>query len=250
MFISDSKEDKALLSRADDIVSISTVRGRPCFLGFLNEREAYILKNYLSWNSDNITFYGGYDDAKRTVLCCCNHHINKEEFPVKAVYFKYRTVDKLTHRDFLGALMSLGIQRHCVGDILVGDGYCVCYVSSEIYDFVVTQITKIGKVGVTIVKKSDCKVSFKQDICELLYTVSSMRLDVVVAAITGESRTKTASIISSGLVFVNYLENKNFSYKMVIGDILTIRGNGKFIIKEIKGVTKKGRLKLLVEHFR
>ena len=132
MYTSNSKEDNLFLSRADDVVALSSMRKKPCFFGFLNEMESYILQEYLSWNSENIYFYGGYESAKRVMLCCSENHITEDDFPVKAVYFKYRTADKLSHRDFLGALMSLGIERSCVGDILVGEGYAVCYALKQL----------------------------------------------------------------------------------------------------------------------
>lgn len=250
MFISDSKDDKVLLSRVDDTVSLCSVRNKPCFLGFLNEREAYIIKDYLSWNSENIYFYGGHENAKRTILCCSNFDVSEEEYPIKAVYFKFRTVDKLSHRDFLGALMSLGIERDCVGDIMVGDGYAVCYVKSDIYDFVTSQLFKIGRVGVNIIPKEQCKIAFEEKTEVLTFTVSSLRLDVIVSAITGFSRNKTNTFILSGKVFVNYIENQNFSHKINSGDILTVRGFGKYIIKELVGETKKGRLRIIIEHLR
>lgn len=250
MFTSNSKEDCVLFSRADDIIALSSVRGKPCFLGFLNEREAFLLKEYLSWNSDNIHFYGGYDNAKRTMLCCCDYAVDYDDFPVKAVYFKFRTVDKLSHRDFLGALMSLGIERNCIGDILVGEGYAACYVKSEIYDFITSQIFKIGNIGVNIISKEKCNISFEEKTELNTYIVSSMRLDVIVAAVTGLSRSKTNTVILSGKVFVNYCENQNFSALINENDILTIRGYGKFIIKDLAGETKKGRLKIIIEHFR
>lgn len=250
MFISNSKEDRALLSRADDVVTLSAVRGKPCFLGFLNEREAYILKDYLSWNSENTYFFGGYDNAKRTMLCCCDYDVSVEEYPIKAVYFKFRAVDKLSHRDFLGALMSLGVERSCVGDILVDEGYAVCFVKAEVYEFVTSQIFKIGKVGVSLTTKDKCKISFEEKTEDLSFIISSLRLDVITSSITNLSRSKTNSLILSGKVFVNYQENKNYSYKLTIGDIISIRGYGKYIIKELTGETKKGRLKIIIEHFR
>lgn len=250
VYISNSKEDKALVSRADDIVTLCSVRNKPCFLGFLNERDAYILKEYLSWNSENIYFFGGYNNAKRTFLCCSNYGVDEDDYPIKAVYFKFRTVDKLSHRDFLGSLMALGIDRSCVGDILVGEGYAVCYVKSEIYDFVTSQIFKIGKVGINIIPKEKCNFTFEEKTEELFYTVSSLRLDVIVSAITGLSRNKTNDFIISGKVFVNYQANQNFSHKISQGDILTVRGFGKYIIKELAGETKKGRLRIIIEHFR
>lgn len=250
VFTSDNKEYKTLISRADDVVNLSLLRHKPCFFGFLNEREEYILKNYLFHSPANITFYGGYDGAERKMLCSFEYNIKNSDFPISEVYFEFRKYDKLSHRDFLGSLMALGIERSCVGDIIVNDGCAVCYVKDEVFEYIKLQISKIGRVGVKISSKDKCNISFKKETEEKVFTVSSLRLDVVVAGITGLSREKTASLILSGKVFCNYEENHNVSHKLDFGDILTIRGNGKFIIKRFLGETKKGRLKLLIEHYR
>ncbi len=249
MFISD-KEDKKLISRADDAVRLSSLRHSPVFLGFLNEKEQYILKDYLTWYSGELAFWGGYEYSARNIASFCEYEVERCDYPVEAVCFKYRKTDKLSHRDFLGSLMGLGIERSSVGDIIVGEGQAVCYIKSEIADYVKSQIFKIGRVGVTIIPESECSVSYEKNTEELSIIVSSMRLDAVAAALTGLSRGKTSQLILSGRTAVNYSEVKNVSHFLKENDILTIRGSGKYIIKEQSGLTKKGRLKLIVEHYR
>lgn len=244
------KKDKELYSRADDALRLSSLRRKPCFLGFLNEREQFLLSDYIVKFDCCYRFFGGYGNAVRNILAISEHEVGKEAFPIDAVYFKYRKSDKLCHRDFLGALMNLGIERSSVGDIVVCEGCAVCYVKQEIGDYVRSQISKIGRVGVKIASESVCNITATSDIESLSFVVSSMRIDVIVAAITGLSREKTSALVLSGKIFVNYTENKNVSHILKEDDILTIRGNGKFIIKEQAGVTKKGRLKLIIEHYR
>lgn len=249
MYISDSKEDKVLLSKADDIVSLSLTRKKPCYLGFLNERETYIVKDYLSWSNTNITFYGGYDNALRTVVCSSIGEISQEDFPIKPVYFTFRTCDVLTHRDFLGALINLGIERSCIGDIIVNNGCAVVFVKSDIYDYIISQVSKIGRVGVKTVPVKPKNLEIKQEFENLQFLVSSMRLDVIVAAITNLSRQKVSEMILSGKVYCNYLQTQNVSNKVADNDIISIRGFGKYIIEGKIGLTKKGRIKLSIKHF-
>ena len=248
-FISNN-DDKSLISRVENIIELSLTRHKPCFLGFLNERESYIVQNYFSYCSEYIHFFGGYDNAQRTYLCYSENSVSQEEYPIKAIYYQFRKVDKLSHRDLLGALIGLGIERSCIGDIIVCDGYAVCYVKEEIYDFVLNQLDKVGRAGVKVVDEKSCKITYMDNKEELFVTLTSLRLDVIVAALTGLSREKTKDIIMSQKVFTNYVENQNVSYKLNVCDILSTRGKGKYIIKESMGVTKKGRLKILVEHFR
>ncbi|MBQ5398840.1 MAG: hypothetical protein IIU14_05310 [Ruminococcus sp.] len=244
------KEDRELLSRVDDAVRLSSLRHSPTFLGFLNEREQYIIKEYFSNSECNLSFFGGYDGSKRNIAAFSEYELDPRDYPLKGVYFKFRKTDKLSHRDFLGALMGLGIERSSVGDIVINEGQAVCFVKSELYDYIVSQILKIGRVGVRIVKADECSLIFEDNIEELSVIVSSMRLDAVAAALTGLSRAKTAQLILSGSVAVNYLEAKNVSCILKENDILSIRKCGKFVIKKQSGLTKKGRLKIIIEHYR
>lgn len=249
MYTSD-KDDKELLSRADDAVRLAQIRHKPVFLGFLNEREQYIIRDYLSYSPCNIAFYGGYEGSERNVASFSEDEVDFSEYPIISVYFKFRKSDKLSHRDFLGALMGLGIERGSVGDIIINEGQAVVFVKEEIAHYITSQITKIGRVGVRIVSENECDISFVKNTELLSVIVSSMRLDVIVAALSGLSRDKTAKLILSGKVSVNYNEVKNVSHFLKENDILTIRGSGKFIVKEQSGLTKKGRLKINIEHYR
>ena len=250
MAFTSDKEDKLLLSKADDVLKLSELRHRPEFLGFLNERERYLVESHLSYASDSIGFYGGYEGAKRTFLCAGSYDADYLDYPITPVYFKFRQSDKLTHRDFLGSLMGLGIERDCVGDIIVCKDCAVCFLKSDIADYATSQITKIGRVGVKIVSQEECDIDYSDNIETLSLIVSSLRLDVIVAALKGLSREKTAAFILSGNVFLNYTENKNVSCILKENDILSVRGLGKYIIKNPSGTTKKGRIKINIDHYR
>ncbi len=248
-FTSDS-DAKELLKRVEDLADLSFTRKKPVFLGFLNEREQYIISKAFPYYSSEISFFGGYEGAKRQFLCFSGSEVSKEDFPIGKIFFKYRKTDKLTHRDFLGALMNLGIERSCIGDIVVNEGLTLCFVKDDIKNYIESQISKIGRTGVKTVDDKDCRIDFSDDIESVSLIVSSMRLDVVIAAITKLSREKTADFILSGKAFINYEEVKNVSCILKPEDILTIRGFGKYVIKKQLGTTKKGRLKINIEHYR
>lgn len=249
MFTSD-KDDNNLFSRVDDALSLSQIRHKPSFIGFLNEREQYIISKHFGFANDRIVFFGGYKNAVRKVMCAFDYDVSNEDFPIEKLCYKFRKEDTLSHRDFLGSLMGLGIERSCVGDIIVGDSYAAVFVKSEVSDYIKTQLSKIGRAGVKLIPENECDVSYEPDTEVLSLVVSSMRLDSVVSAITKLSRTKAASLINSGKVFTNYSENCKVSYFLKPDDILTIRGNGKFIIQEQSLITKKGRLKINIVHYR
>lgn len=249
MAFTSDKEDKELLSRIEDLADLSLTRNKPCFLGFLNEREQYIIQENFLFYSSYISFYGGYKNAKRKILCFSQNEEDYSLYPLRPIYFQFRKSDKLTHRDFLGAMMNLGVERDCIGDIVINEGKAVCFVKSEIKNYFRLHISKIGRVGVKIVD-DEPDIDYSDDIEKLSLIVSSMRLDVIVAAITKLSRDKTAALILSGKVFTNYSENKKVSCSIKEEDIISIRGYGKFVIKEQAGNTKKGRIKITVNKYR
>ena len=223
MYTSDN--DKLFLSQLDDGVYLCQQRQKPYFFPFLSERKQAVAKRYLD-SSGFLTyrFYGGYEDSERKVLGLYFYD-EIEDFPVTALEITFRKADKLTHRDFLGALMSLGIERDTVGDILVEDGRCVVFVKSEISSYITSQD-------------------------EQSYVVASLRLDAVVAAVTGLSREKTKQLICSGNVSLNFLPCDNVSKAIESGDSLSIRGKGKYKINGVLGETKKHRTRLSIIHYR
>lgn len=248
MFTSD--KDKLFISKLDDAVYLCQKRQKPYFFSFMSEAEQAQAERYLdSVGFKNYSFFGGYEGSERRVLCL-DHYQDDPDFPIDALEFKFRPADKLTHRDFLGALMSLGIERETVGDILVEDGRCVVFVKSEISEYIRSQISKIGRAGVKISDADVDSLPKGRGVEEKSVIVSSLRLDNVVAAISGLSREKTKNLILSGNVTLNFIECTNISKQVDEGDTLTIRGKGKFKINGVMGETKKHRIRISIIHFR
>ena len=123
---------------------------RPCFLGFLDESQRAQCQDLLKWEKGtSFLFWGGYDQAERTMLGFFPDYLepSAQEFPLEAVTFRYRAGDKLSHRDFLGSFMALGVERDVLGDILVGEGCCVAFLRREMAPYFLDNIRKIGRVG-------------------------------------------------------------------------------------------------------
>lgn len=246
MFTSDLK---LFNSKIDDAVYLCEKRHSPYFFSFLTEEEqAYAEQHLNSVHFTNYSFFGGSDTSERRVLGL--FYDEQTDFPVDAILFTFRKTDKLTHRDFLGSLMSLGIERETVGDILVGDGRAVVFVKSEIKEYIMSQISKVGKVGVTLSDADGSALPQGRGVEEKEYTVSSMRLDNIVSAVSGLSREKAKNLILSGSVSVNHLPCQKISRNTEQGDKLTIRGKGKFEISGVLGETKKHRIRISIIHYR
>lgn len=240
--------DAILRSRIEDTVRLCDKRGVPCFLGFLDLREQAIARQLLhSVSSDTVvSFYGGYYDAERTILAISPSYLPAEDsdYPVCAIAFRYRTQKQLTHRDVLGTLMSVGIRRDSVGDILCGDGLSVAFVRDEVAAYICEQIDRIGGEGVTVVPHYDGELPINAEYESIRDTIASPRLDSVVKALARCSREQAADKIRLGAVSVNHLPTESVTKTVVDGDIVSIRGCGRFYIDQIGPETKKGRLAL------
>lgn len=249
MYISDNV--KELCSKIDDGIELCQRRHKPYFFSFMSETKQYQAQQHLkSVCFENYLFFGGYKNSERKILGLFYDSLDEDSFPLSALEFSFRRCDKLTHRDFLGALMSLGIERETVGDILVEDGRCIVFVKSELEDYISSQIFKIGNVGVKIKPADLSDIPKGRGISENTLVVSSLRLDNIVAAVCRLSREKTRQLILSGSVCVNYAETKNVSCNLKPDDVFSIRGKGKFILRAVFGTTGKGRLKISVLYFR
>ena len=249
MFTSD--DDKQLIAQLNDGIGLCLTRQKPYFMPFMSERkQALLLSELKKAYFDNYLFFGGYGDSERKMLGLFFDEPSESYFPISAIEFSFRKCDKLTHRDFLGSLMSLGIERETVGDILVEDGRAVVFVKTELSDYVKSQISKVGRIGVKVSDADLSKLPQGRGFEEKTYIVSSLRLDNIVAAVCKLSREKTRTVIMSDSACVNFEETKNVSLNLKENDVFTIRGKGKFVLKSILGTTGKGRIRISVIHYK
>lgn len=245
-----SDNDALFISKLDDGVYLCEKRRRAYFFPFLSEREQMLAQRHLEGTGfRSFAFNGGYGSAERKMLGLF-YESREEPFPLCAVGLEFRRSFKLNHRDFLGALMSLGIERETVGDILVEDGRCVIFVKEDIKEYITSQLFKVGNVGVKITPADTENLPQGRGFDEKDCTAASLRLDAVVAAMTGLSREKTKSLILSELVALNYAPCRNISQPVREKDVITVRGKGKFIINGVLGETKKHRIKISIIHYR
>lgn len=248
-------DERFLSAHITDLAEISRRTGVPRFSSFLNEREMIVAKQAArAVNADPI-FYGGYDGAARTI-CGFFEETYAEEmpidnkadlFPLRAVTFSFRNCDKLSHRDFLGAILNLGLERSVLGDILTAEDHAVVF-CLETAAQPMLDLTKIGRVGVKTesgITKELPKAKFET----LDRTVSSLRLDRLVAACANLSGDRSASLIKSGQVQADFSVCLNVSSIVKENTVLSIRGHGRFRIKEIAGETKKGKIRIVIEKY-
>ncbi|MCX7883437.1 MAG: YlmH/Sll1252 family protein [Caloramator sp.] len=208
------------------------------------------LKKVCSEEGVYLTFFGGIGDFERAVGV-----IGNEEYvgsvPVDVVKvsgnFKF---ENLTHRDFLGAILSLGIKREKVGDINLYEEGAQVYLHTEISDYVCFNLKKIKHTGVKTEKINyyDARKRIQQ-FSERKINVASMRLDCIVSSVANISREKASVLIRNGGVKLNYCLCDDSPKKLNEGDMVSIRGYGRFYIDRILGMMNKNRISLSIKKF-
>ena len=239
-----------LTERIDDLLRQSENHSRPQFLGFLRPEEVSSALTVLSRNP-RCMLYGGYEEAERLFLGVFPDFMepSSDYFPIDAITITFREQDTLTHRDFLGAVLSLGIERQTIGDILVEKGRAVMFVNRDVSDFILNELRLVGRVGVTLEKGFFGQLPCASRLCEQSFTVASLRLDCVVAAVCNVSRGTAVELIEGGKVSVNSVITEKITRVLTQEDKITVRSNGKFKIKNLGGETKKGRLKIIIDKY-
>ena len=233
--------------RISDLCYISEKQGIPKFTPFLNEQEQFFAESFLTSGRHLYALWGGAECCVRKMLCIMPYEC-EPDFPLFPVTVTYKKEYTLGHRDFLGSFMALGIGREQIGDILTGEGYAVVFCTQTARDMIVGYISKIGRVGVDIsegINKPLPETLFE----EVTAVVASLRADCVVSAVSGLSREKAADFIRSGNFTLNYEICTNVSKLLSEGNIISLRGYGKFALADNGNETKKGKLRITLKKY-
>lgn len=245
-----TSEDSLLLARAEDAVRLCDKHSYPHFVGFVDERQRAVLSAAFRQPKGAATlFWGGYLEAERTFFGVFPDFMEADTalFPLTALECTYRETAALSHRDFLGTLLAAGIKREKIGDILCANGKTVLFVGEDVAPFLCEQITKVGGEGVMLSVGLSAPLDFTRTYKEIKMTVASPRLDNVVKALTGLSREKAAALVTGGFVSLCHLPCETVAKTVTEGDVLSVRGYGRFRIEALSALTKKERI-ILVAH--
>jgi len=244
-----SAEDKLLIARAEDTVALCERQNCIKATGFLTPTEAELIRRNLKGASVETTFFGGYPDAERTLFVALPDYLTPDDAGqlVSVIEITGRDIAELKHPDFLGSLLGLGIKREKLGDILTFDDRCLVFVDENIADYIVKNLDKVGRKGVKVrcVQPNEIEIPPRR-MEEISATVSALRLDAVVAAAIRTSRAGAVEALSTGRVFVNWIQEDSPSFKIKPGDVFSVRGNGRFRLGEEVRETKKGRLGICI----
>jgi len=204
-------------------------------------------------NGVNHLTEGGYKKAERQRIVIFPDYLFPDhvESSIKVIKvegnFNFKNI---THKDFLGAILGLGIKREMVGDILVLDEFAQIIIAEEIYDFVDLHFKKVNEVPIEISKitKDDIVIP-TQNTKDIPTTVASLRLDAVASAGFGDSRSKISRDIKNKRVKLNFKVVTDPASEVEIGDLISIRNRGRVEVAERRGLSNRNRIKLLLKRY-
>uniref|UniRef100_UPI0040568136 YlmH/Sll1252 family protein n=1 Tax=Acetatifactor sp. TaxID=1872090 RepID=UPI0040568136 len=250
------KEMQNLRNRFRDLADKSFQQNMFTFTGFLGLSEQDIFwRMEQELNFAGYLFSGGTEGADRQVLRFGSvKELGYEvAFPIVCIHIKpliAKFADKLSHRDFLGALMNLGIERSTIGDIKVGDREAYLFCLESIAEYICENLVQIKHTHVSCSITENYEEIPKEEPEKCSIQVSSMRVDAVIAKVYNKSRSDCLELFRTGKVFVNGRLCENNSRALKAGEVVNARGYGKFVMSGELRETRKGKLSIEVEVYR
>ncbi len=248
------KDDLMELSNILDKAELALKRHQPVSTNFLNPYHLHLAKPILENIADlKVMVFGGYKRAERNRIALMpDYYINDlVDSPIALLNIKGQfKFQRVSHRDFLGALLGLGIKREMVGDLLVNKDACQAIVAEEIKDYIIMNLDQVHKIGVKIEEFSFDRINVEEEKVKIIKsTVSSLRLDSVASSGFSTSRNKMSKEIGQGKVKVNWKVIDNPAHSIDLDDIISIRGRGRVEIDEVLGESNRGRIKLNLKRY-
>lgn len=255
-----NKETSILFARLDDLCGVA-MQGQLASTPFLSPCELHFSEKYLATrgNASSFISWGGYGGAERKRLFILPDYIETPieytslieygyDDSIAAIEVKGSGYKALSHRDFLGSVLGLGLERSVIGDIIVFDGQkpsAVIFCDRAVLSFICENLLKVGSdnVKTSEVLASGIKIPEKKFL-HLNDTVASGRLDGVVAALLSLSRDRAKELVTDGAVELDFEVCERPDKEVPSASIITVRGYGKFRINSLCDKTKKGRLRL------
>lgn len=225
------------------------LKGEAVLTKFLDDDDLKKVKGLAS-HEIKVYFNGGYEDSERMralIMLTSYEAPEADEFAITCLEImplsKYRPI---THRHVLGTLMSLGLKRQVLGDIIINNDLINVFVINEVVNFIQTNLLEINQVSVRITSKDSFDKLTSSDGEEIMINIPSVRLDAIIAKVLHLARGKASEVIEKGLVQINHHECLNNSYQVKINDIISVRHFGRIELLEIVRTTKKDRLQVRV----
>ena len=237
--------------RMDDLSDRADRRGVVTKTAFLTPAELSMVKQYYS--GDRLLLTGGQPDCERQMAFFLPDYLDAEQFDpndyIGAVQINAH-FGTPSHRDYLGAILGLGIRRDALGDIRIIEDTAYLFCLPSVLSLLLEELDKVGRIGVTLspVPLADVPAPFVK-VKVRTFTVKSLRLDAVAGSMFGLSRTSAAELIRMGAAKLNDLPCEHIDAAVKEGDTISLRGHGKGRIKTVGERSKKDRLFIETEVF-
>ena len=252
-------EDRLLLSKLLDKIAFVERTNKIQYTDFLTPVELQILKDVLNMQGiKNYVIFGGTENAQRNIIVI---YPNKLETVFELGNFDFNSIcscvriinnqERYDHKVYLGGLIKLGVKREKIGDIITYENGADIVVDKEIAKFLTTNLTELvrfQKSKVDVINFKDITKK-EQEYKDLKIIVSSLRLDNVISELAKTSRAKSLDVLKQERVFINYKNEVKPTKLVQTGDIITVRGKGKFLIYKIDSQTRNGRAVVLVKQY-
>ncbi len=238
-----------LKNRFSELYDRSRNRGIYCYSDFLNLHEQTVLDSHLKYG---YTLCGGYEEAERKIAVFGDEndfgypaHIPINIICISPLSEKFS--DELTHRDFLGSVLGLGIKRETLGDIIISENKGYVFALESISQYIADNLTKVRHTSVSCEICENIPENALPKPKEKVVIVPSLRLDALISGIYDISRSKSSALIEGEKVFINGKMSKSNSLNIENGSLVSVRGYGRFSYTEILGNTRKDRIRILCE---
>lgn len=216
---------------------------------FLNPYEVKNAISILNSNKDiKYTVDGGYDESERSVIFMYPFYMEYEDIENTLRFiqiegnFKFKSI---SHKDYLGSLMNLGIKREKVGDIIIHDNLCQVIVSSDVCDFIIMNLEKVSRNNVRVKEISKEEIVYNPpNYKDISFTITSSRLDCIISGLYNISRQESTKLINGERVQVDYEKITSPSKEIKDKALISVRGKGRAKIINIGELTKKGKIKI------
>ncbi len=244
-------EERYLVARLDELAQ-KALQGISVRSDFLDLRQQTLGEAVAVQYADIIwKMDGGFDTAERKRLLLAPVWEVEEAMDNHIEYLQIKPTDKnentLGHRDYLGAIMNLGIRREKFGDILVHERDAFVLVDKSLTDYLCQQLERVGhsKVITERISREDLRLPESEPLT-INCTIPSLRLDAVLAAACKISRSEATALIESGRVQLNHQVTEKIAVPVKVDDFLSVRGQGRIRLDEVLGVSKKGRYRVRI----
>ena len=255
-----NQEERLTAAKILDKLEFTKTKNKIQWTDFLNLNEQELAMKLLKKvNCDNYYFFGGKENSERKVLVIYPEKLT-EEFSRKndskilsiiRIKLPNELEGEYDHRTYLGSCIKIGIEREKIGDILVERTGADIIAKSEIAEFLIQNLSFLTRFKSAEINIED--ISNLKDVevskIEISAIVASIRLDNIVSTLAKTSRSKAQDILKQERVFLNHQVETKASKEVKVGDIITIRGKGRFEFKEIAGNTRKGRFVIKIDKY-